>query len=211
MNVPEKPRVGRPPAYTQEQLLARLVQAAVDLLEEQGADADVSVAKIAARARVSKKTVYTAIVSKEELISQVIRHNVESVTALLDLPGDSAVAARATLERFLAEWERMASGSTAIGIYVMAIRERSRYPAIGASYHRSRAEHGVQKLAGWLQRMHSKKFIKVNDPTLTAEFLLAMVASERQRRLALGIPSPLSDTELGARVAAIMQFIFPGH
>lgn len=211
MNVPEKPRVGRPPAYTPEQLLDRLVQAAIDLLEEQGADADVSVAQIAARAKVSKKTVYSAIASKEELISHVIRHNVESVTAMLDAPMTSPAIARSTLANFLAEWERMASGSIAVGIYVMAIRERTRYPAIGASYHRSRAEHGVQKLAGWLQRMHAKQFITVDDPTLTAEFLLAMVASERQRKLALGIPTPLSDDERHRRVAATMQFVLPGN
>lgn len=211
MNVPEKPRVGRPPAYTPEQLLERLVQAAIGLLAEQGADADVSVAQIAARAKVSKKTVYMAIASKEELISHVIRHNVEAVAALLTAPVESAAEARATLALFLAEWEQMACGSTAVGIYVMAIRERSRYPAIGASYFRSRAEHGVQKLASWLDRMHAKKFITVNDPTLTAEFLMTMVASERQRRLALGIPSPLSRGELEQRVAAVMQFVLPGN
>ena len=210
MKVPEKPRVGRPPAYTPQQLLDRLVQAAIDLLAEQGADADVSVAQIAAQARVSKKTVYTAISSKEELISEVIRRNVEPATIMLDLPITSAADARATLARFLKEWERMATGSTAVGIYVMAIRERTRYPALGASYHRSRAEHGVQKLAAWLGRMHAKKFVTVTDAAMTAEFLLSIVAAERQRRLALGIASPLSDAERTNRVAAAIQFLLPG-
>ena len=210
MNVTEKARVGRPLAYTPQQLLDRLVQAAIDLLEEQGADADVSVAQIAARAKVSKKTVYTAIASKEELISHVIRHNVARVTEMLETPVQSQPAARAMLARFLTEWAAMACGSSAVGIFAMAIRERSRYPAIGAAYQRSRAEFGFERLAAWLARMDGKKFLAVPDPALTAEFVLTMVASERQRKLALGIASPLTEAELALRVAAIVGFVLPG-
>src|SRR4051812_10188596 len=82
---PAKPR-GRPLAYTPDELLDRLVQAVIDLLAEQGADADISVARIAARAKVSKRTVYTAIESKEELIGQVIRRGAQLVTGMLDSP-----------------------------------------------------------------------------------------------------------------------------
>jgi TetR/AcrR family transcriptional repressor of mexJK operon len=210
MKVAEKTRVGRPLAYTPQQLLDRLVQAAIDLLAEQGADADVSVAQIAARAKVSKKTVYMAIASKEELIAHVIRHDVAAVTAMLDMPVTTAAASRALLARFLTEWTRLACGPSAVGIFVMAIRERTRYPAIGAAYHRSRAEHGFQKLAGWLARMQAQKFLLVENPPLIAEFLLTLVASERQRRLALGIDAPLPDAELAARVAAALQFVLPG-
>ena len=206
---PPRPKVGRPVVYTPEQLLERLVQAAIDLLEEQGADADVSVAQIAARAKVSKRTVYTAIASKEELIAHVIRHNVAAVTELLDAPVASAPAARAMLARFLTEWAGMACGSSAVGIFALAIRERSRYPAIGAAYQRSRSEYGFDKLAAWLARMDAKQFLLVPDPALTAEFVLTMVASERQRKLALGIDAPLTSDELAQRVAAILQFVLP--
>lgn len=206
-----KTKVGRPQVHTPYQLLERLVQAASDLLAEQGADADVSVAQIAARAKVSKRTVYTAIASKEELLAEVIRRDVETATAMLDAPVASAADARAVLARFLTLWNGVACGPSAVGILVLAIRERSRYPAIGAAYHRSRTEHGFQKLAGWLGRMDAKKYMPVPDPDLTAEFLLTMVASERQRKLALGIDAPLSAGELDARVNAILQFLLPNY
>jgi len=204
---PPRPKVGRPAAYTPEQLLERLVQAAIDLLAEQGADADVSVAQIAARAKVSKRTVYTAISSKEELIAHVIRHNVAAVTEILEAPVASSAAARTMLARFLAEWAVMACGPTAVGIFAMAIRERSRYPAIGVAYQRSRTEYGLEKLAAWLERMDRKQFLAVPDPALTAEFVLTMVASERQRKLVLGIDAPLHDDELARRVSAILRFV----
>ncbi len=206
-----KTKVGRPQLHTPDQLLERLVQAASDLLSEQGADADVSVAQIAARAKVSKRTVYTAIASKEELLAQVIRRDVESVTVMLDAPVTSAADARSVLARFLTLWAGIACGPSAVGIYVLAIRERSRYPAIGAAYQRSRAEHGLQKLAGWLARMDAKKYMLVPDPDMTAEFVLSMVASERQRKLALGIDAPLSHGELDARVNAILQLVLPNY
>lgn len=203
----EKPKVGRPQAYTPAQLLDRLVQAATDLLAERGADADVSVAQIAARAKVSKRSVYTAISSKEELLAQVIRRDVESATAMLDAPVTSAPEALAVLARFLTLWAGIACGPSAVGIMVLAIRERSRYPAIGAAYQRSRAEHGFEKLASWLQRMDAKSLLAVPDPGLTAEFMLTMVASERQRKLALGIEAPQSAAELAHRVDAITKLV----
>jgi len=202
-----RPRVGRPVAHTSEQLLQRLVQAAIDLLAEQGPDADVSVAQIAARAKVSKRTVYTVISSKEELIAHVIRHNVAGVTEILAAPVASRAAAQAMLAHFLAEWAVMACGPTAVGIFAMAIRERTRYPAIGVAYQRSRSEYGFEKLAAWLARMDAKQFLRVPDPALTAEFVLTMVASERQRKLALGIDAPLQDDALALRVNAVLRFV----
>ena len=204
-----KQKVGRPAAYTPAELIDRLVQAAGDLLAEQGADADVSVAQIAARAKVSKRTVYTAIASKEELLAEVIRRDAGTATSMLDDPVQSGREARAVLARFLTLWAGLACGSSAVGIMVLAIRERSRYPAIGAAYHRSRMAYGYEKLADWLARMDAKQFLAIADPFLTAEFVMTMVASERQRKLALGIDAPQSAAELAQRVAAILQFILP--
>jgi TetR/AcrR family transcriptional repressor of mexJK operon len=209
--VSSRPKVGRPAVYTPEQLLERLVQAAVELLDEQGADADVSVAQIAARAKLSKRTVYTAISSKEELIGHVIRHNVSSVTEILEAPVASRAAAHAMLARFLAEWATMACGPGAVGVFVMAIRERSRYPAIGVAYQRSRSEYGVEKLAAWLARMDAKQFIRAADPAMTAEFVITMVVAERQRKLALGLDAPLSEDDLATRVTAILRLVLGAH
>ena len=212
MKIPEKPRVGRPPAYTPEQLLARLVQAAIDLLAEQGADADVSVAQIAARAKVSKKTVYMAIASKEELISHVIRHNVEAVAGPVDRAEWRTRRRHAPRSRvFLAEWEQMACGSTAVGIYVMAIRERSRYPAIGASYFP--VARGARRAeTGKLARTHTcKKFHHGERPHADGGIPddhggVGAPAPARARHSLTDSQAP----ELAQRVAAVVKFIFPG-
>lgn len=205
---PARPR-GRPVAYTADELLDRLVQAVIDLLGEQGADADISVARIAARAKVSKKTVYTAIESKEELIGHVIRRGAQLVTGMLDSPVNSGDAARGLLRHFLVEWTERACGPTAVGIFVMAICERGRYPAIGAAYQAARHDYGFQKLADWLARMDAAGWLTVPDPALRAEFLLTLAVSERQRLLALGLAVPLEEHEQARRIDAILALLMP--
>jgi len=211
MNKPERPKVGRPISNTPEQLLDRLIQAAVDILNEQAADADLSVAQMAQRAKVSKKTVYTVIASKEELIAHVIRHGAQVATTMLDVPVTDAAGARDVLAAFVQDWMRFACGPQAVGIYVMAIRERSRYPAIGAAYYRSRDEHGLQQLAAWLRRMHGKQFCRVEDAVMTADLVLTMASAERQRVLALGMDEPFTPEQQARRIDAILQFVFCEH
>lgn len=201
-------RVGRPATHTPEQLLDRLIQAGIDLLNEQAANADFSVAQVAQRAKVSKKTVYTVLSSKEELIAHIIRHGAQVATTMLDKPVTKAADARDVLACFLREWVNFACGPQAVGIYVMAIRERSRYPAIGAAYYRSRNEHGLQQLVAWLKRMDAKQFCTVADPLMAADLALTMASAERQRILALGMDEPFTPEQQARRIDTILEFIF---
>lgn len=204
----EPGKVGRPVTNSLEQLLDRLIQAAVDILNEQGADADLSVNQLAQRARISKRTVYTVVAGKEELISHIMRRGIQTATSVLEQPVDTAAEARALLARFLEVWVAFACGPEAIGIYVMAIRERSRYPTIGAAYYRTREQQGKQHLVAWMERMQKKDFIATDDPVLTADLALTMVAAERQRVLALGMDVPLTSEQLERRIEAALQFVF---
>ena len=187
----------------------RLVDAAVATLDEQGADVELSMAQVARRAGLSKRTIYTVIASKEELIAHIVRRGATSVTAILEQPVPDPASAREVLSRFLHQWESFACGPRAVAIYVMAIRERSRYPAIGAACYRSRNEHGLQQLTAWLARMRAKRYVGIDDPAMTAEFALAMVAGERQRMLVLGMEAPQTPDQLARRVAAVVRLVLP--
>jgi AcrR family transcriptional regulator len=202
-------KLGRPPIHTPAQVLDRLIDAARAMLDEQGADVELSMAQVAKRAGLSKRTVYTVIASKEELISHIVRRGAASVTAILAQAVPDPASARDVLSRFLHQWEAFACGPRAVGIYVMAIRERSRYAGIGAAYYQSRNEHGLQQLTAWLARMRAKRHFHIEDPAMTAEFALAMVASERQRMLALGMEAPQTPDQLARRVAAVVRLLLP--
>jgi AcrR family transcriptional regulator len=208
MTKPEQPKVGRPVSSTPEQLRERLVTAAVEILSEQAADADFSVAQLAQRAGVSKRTVYTAVAGKEELISHIIRRGAQLATTMLEPPVPDAAAARDVLARFLKAWAVFACGPQAVGVYVMSIRERSRFPAIGEAYYSSRDTHGLQPLAAWLERMQKKGFVPAGDAAMTADLALTMASAERQRILALGMDEPFTPEQLERRIDAILQFVF---
>lgn len=204
----QQPKAGRPVTNCPKELLDRLIQAANDILEEQAADADFSVSELAQRARISKRTVYTVVESKEELITHLIRRGIQVATTRLDAPVASAADARDVLACFLREWVAFVSGPQAVGIYVMAIRERSRYPAIGAAYYRAREEQGKQQLAAWMERMQQKGYIAAGDPSLMADLALIMAAAERQRNLALGLEVQITPEQTERRIEAILQFVF---
>lgn len=201
-------KAGRPVTNTPDALLDRLIRAAIDILSEQAADAEFSVTEVARRAGISKRTVYTVVASKEELIAHVIGRGAGVVTPLLDLPVATAADARAVLARFLEEWVAFVCGPLAVGIYVMAIRERCRYPAIGAAYYQGRSDQGLQQLAAWIERMQRKGFIAGGDPVLTADLALTMAAAERQRMLALGIDAPVTAEQMERRIGAVLRFVF---
>lgn len=208
MSISEQPKVGRPVTNSTGQLLDRLIQAGVDILNEQGADADLSVNQLAQRAKISKRTVYTVVAGKEELISHIMCRGIQTATSVLEQPVGTAAEARAVLGQFLKVWVAFACGPEAIGIYVMAIRERTRYPTIGAAYYRTRDVQGKQQLVAWMERMQAKHFIATDDPILTADLALTMAAAERQRVLALGVDVPLTPDQLDRRIEAALQFVF---
>ena len=210
MSISEQPKVGRPVTNSSGQLLDRLIQAGVDILNEQGADADLSVNQLAQRAKISKRTVYTVVAGKEELISHIMCRGIQTATSVLEQQVGTAVEARAVLEHFLRMWVAVACGPEAIGIYVMAIRERTRYPTIGAAYYRTREEQGKQQLVAWMKRMQAKHFIATDDPVLTADLALTISAAERQRVLALGVDAPFTPEQLERRVEAALEFVFRG-
>ena len=201
-------KAGRPVTNTPDALLDRLIRSAIDILSEQAADAEFSVTEVARRAGISKRTVYTVVASKEELIAHVIWRGAGVVTPLLDLPVATAADAREVLARFLEVWVAFVCGPLAVGIYVMAIRERCRYPAIGAAYYRARSDQGLQQLAAWLERMQRKGFVAESEPVMTADLALTMAAAERQRMLALGIDAPVTAEQMERRIEAVLQFVF---
>jgi TetR/AcrR family transcriptional regulator, mexJK operon transcriptional repressor len=201
-------RAGRPPSSTPEQQLTKLIGAAIGILGVQTIDADFSMTQIALRAGISKRTVYTLVSSKEELVSHILTNNIVPTTNVLDTPVTDSTSARAVLTRFLVAWALVAVSPLTVGLFVMAIRERSRFPAIGTSYYRSGKQNGIAQLSRWLKRMHEQKFLIVHDSLLVADVLLSTTASEPQRALALGVPAALKPKDLEKRIAAIVALIF---
>jgi hypothetical protein len=112
------------------------------------------------------------------------------------------------LIQFLVAWATTAVAPLTVGLFVMAIRERSRFPSIGTSYYRAGKQMGLTQLSLWLKRMRDQQFLTMDDPLLIADLLLSTTASEPQRALALGVPGRLKPKDLEKRIAAVVALIF---
>jgi TetR/AcrR family transcriptional repressor of mexJK operon len=190
-------------------MLARLIAAATDILGEQTIDADFSMAQIALRAGMSKRTVYTVVQSKEELVGHVIRNDVVAATTWLHAPVHTRAQAIDVLTRFLRAWSMRAVQPLTLGLFTMAIRERARFPDIGVAYYQAGKLNGVAQLGAWLGRMHKAGHLVVREPTLVADVLLSALAAEPQRALALGMNAAPGDAQLRRRIAKVIALVLP--
>lgn len=143
----DPPRRRRKEARPQE-----LLDAALDLFVEKGFAAT-KIEDVAARAGVSKGTVYLYFPSKEELLKAVIRHN---LTLTISQGGDllaSFEGSTAELIRLLAVswWERVGE-TQASGIFKIIISEMRNFPEFAKFYAAEVIEPGQQLVAGVLQR-----------------------------------------------------------
>lgn len=204
-----KSRTGRPQESTPDELLARLIKAATDILGEQDIDADFSMSQIALRAAMSKRTVYTVVASKEELVSHVIRNDVMAVIDVLHEPVASRDEAEQLLAKFLLAWSKRATAPLNVGLFTMAIRERARFPGIGVAYYHAGKLNGVAQLGAWLLATRDAGHLALKDPLLVADVLLSLLAAEPQRALALGMKNDLGDDHVRQRIANVIRLVLP--
>ncbi|HEX7634908.1 MAG TPA: TetR/AcrR family transcriptional regulator [Noviherbaspirillum sp.] len=144
----KKPRWERRKDARPQELLA----AALDLFVERGYAAT-RLDEVAARAGVSKGTLYLYFTNKEELFKAVVRENVVPVlgdaeNTIGNFEGHSADLLR---EIILGWWERI--GSTKLsGITKLMMAESSNFPEVAKFYHDEVISRGNAMIASLLRR-----------------------------------------------------------
>jgi len=129
-----------------------LLDAALDLFVEKGFAAT-KIDDVAARAGVSKGTVYLYFPSKEELLKAVIRHNLSLTIARVDDLVAQFEGSTADLMRLVAKawWERVGE-TQASGIFKLIITEVRNFPDLAKFYAEEVIEPGERLLVRLLQR-----------------------------------------------------------
>lgn len=131
---------------------AELLEAALALFVEKGYAAT-RVEEVAARAGVSKGTLFLYFPSKEELFKAVVRENITGLLdtwnrELVEFQGSSAELVRYGLHSW---WERIGM-TPASGITKLIMSEAHNFPEIAAFYKQAVIEPGEQLLRRLLQR-----------------------------------------------------------
>lgn len=148
MNCPLKKRWERRKDARPQELLA----AALDLFVERGFAAT-RLDDVAARAGVSKGTLYLYFTNKEELFKAVVRENVVPVLGAAEGIIESYEGSTIDLFRefVLAWWERI--GATKLsGISKLIVAESSNFPEVAQFYHDEVIKRGDAMIARMLER-----------------------------------------------------------
>lgn len=129
-----------------------LLDAALDLFVEKGFAAT-RAEEVAARAGVSKGTLFLYFPSKEELFKAVVRENISGRFAEWNEEFEKFEGSSADMVRYCMQvwWERIGA-TRASGITKLIISEARNFPDITAFYHKEVIEPGEQLIRKILQR-----------------------------------------------------------
>ena len=161
---------------------------------------------VAARAGVSKMTVYRHFEDKEALFAgavtaiceQFIHENIEAV---LDLEPAHALRgfARKTLSILFAP--------QTIELHRIVIAESKRFPRLGRFFYDNGPEASIAGLERYFIRHKDNPALKVTDPRRAAEEFLELLRGYSHLRLLLGMQKRLGEREAAARIDAALKHV----
>ncbi len=152
---------------------AELTAAALDLFVERGFTAT-KLDDIAARAGVSKGTLYLYFASKEELFKAVIQQGILPVLEqgeemLAQHQGDAA----SLLEAMLMRWWELVGATHLAGVPKLMISEAGNFPEVAQYYYENVIVRGRGLIRQMLERGIATKQFRVGDIESTIDVILA--------------------------------------
>lgn len=165
---------------------------------------DTSMDQIAARAAVSKQTVYKHFSDKEELFRAVTLGVTRRVDEFLDVI-ESVLRGSVEVERDLRTVARhylaAALDPRVVQLRRLLIAESGRFPQLARAYYQEVPGRTVAALAASFQQLSERGLLRVTDPVLAANhFAFLVLAIPLDRAMFHGEHEPLPAPEL-ARLA----------
>ena len=150
-----------------------LLDAALELLVEKGYAAT-HVEEVAARAGVSKGTLFLYFSSKQELFKAVVRQNIAGRFAEWDLELEAYEGSSSELLRycFVSWWERVGS-TRAAGLSRLMLAEAGNFPEIADFYRQEVVEPGHRLIRRVLQRGMDRGELRTIDLDYAVYLVLA--------------------------------------
>lgn len=192
------------PAAKREQILA----GAIALFREVGYER-ASVDAIAARAGVSKATIYNHFRDKQALFLATVepenREAREKFLSLLRTPtGDIEADLRSIGEQLL----RLASSPTSVLRYRIVTAEVCRFPELSRSLYECGIQAGRQQLAIFFERAAELNLLAIEDSTEAAIDFSSLLLDHLLRMLHLGVIDTVTDELVAAEVnRAVRTFL----
>ena len=163
---------------------------------------------IAARAGVSKRTVYSHFPGKDALFAAVMGSHCDRAVGLdtcqLDPDGDPRSELTDLGVRFLS----LVTSPTAVALFRTVVAEADRFPELGRTFFESGPKRWLATLAPFLKAQDERGRLRVADPEAAASTLLYMLKDPLHLRCILGVQQEVSEAEIRSHVDhALTRFL----
>jgi len=150
-----------------------LLEAALALFVEKGFAAT-RVEEVAARAGVSKGTLFLYFPSKEELFKAVVRENASRhlADAMREVAGYAGSSAE-LLHEFMRRWWTQYGGTPAAGLTKLIMSEAANFPELARYYQDEVVQPGHELVRRIVQRGIERGEFRPLDPALASHLILA--------------------------------------
>ncbi len=185
-----------------------IVAAAAALFLEHGFG-DVSMDAIAAKAEVSKRTVYSHFVNKAKLFEGIMGE----ACACRDFVGnyfnkDTGVPTDPP-EQLLTQLGRkflgFVSSNEGVALYRVVMAEGSKFPKLGKTFYEYGPETLCLALADYLEDQTAKGVLRIENFRIAANQFLAMLTGPIMMELTIGVRGPAAEQEINEIVDATVS------
>lgn len=186
---------------------AAILAVAMDVFLERGYHA-ASMDAIAARAKVSKITVYAHFSSKQALFSAIIAELAGRLTGAFERMTLAGLPPEKALRQMARAYLDLALAPRSLALHRLVVAESARQPQLGRLIHR----HGPVAIAATLAAyLKAQPSLRIADPDLAAQQFLGMVLAQNQLGLLLaGRPAARPKAALDAAIDHAVDLFLNG-
>lgn len=196
------PRTRSKPSAKREAIL----DAAQRLFLDEGYAAT-SMDAVAAKAGVSKATIYAHFEGKDQLFAAIMHRRCEA--SFVFAPPDESFDAARILATYAERLLTLLMTPDALALYRVVVAESARTPELAQAFYDTGPTRGKTTIAASVARLQARgELVDDMDPAVIADQFVGMLRAETYHRALLGLPSgrPLADT-----VAAAVQTLLRAY
>ena len=183
---------------------AAIIAAATDLFTHAGYGA-VSMDAIAAKAGVSKRTVYSHFPGKDVLFAAVMTRHCGTVAGADGWVLDPEVEPRQMLTDRGRRFLKLITSPEAVALFRTVTAEAERFPELGRAFFETGPKCWAGSFEDYLRAQHQKGRLRIPDPTLAAKFLFSLLKDPLHLRCMLGVQGKVTEAEIAAHVENVVD------
>lgn len=181
-----------------------IIAAATELFTHSGYGA-VSMDAIAAKAKVSKRTVYSHFPGKDVLFAAVMMRHCGRVSGGDVWILDPEIEPREMLTDRGRRFLRLITSPEAVALFRTVTAEAERFPELGRAFFETGPKCWVGSFEDYLRAQDEKGRLRVPNPEIAAKFLFSLFKDPLHLRVMLGVQAKVTEAEIEAHVDNVVD------